>query len=217
MPIRHPGILSAMLFCAVAGYPAAVPGHPAAGATTISAVYTATPPHLDGKLDDAVWLNAAVVTDLHMVVPDEYTQPSEDSRILVLYDRQAIHFAARFNDREAGKVTAAINLMSPGNDVLRPSYRDPAAGRRLLEPGRVYELRLENLLTGILIPAGHRIRVQVSASFAPHFSRNLQTGASEISESASRPARISIHYDSEHRSRMRLPIIERQQLGRSAD
>jgi hypothetical protein len=130
MPIRFPGILSAMLFCAVAGYPAAVPGHPAAGAKTISAVYTATPPHLDGKLDDAVWLNAAVVTDLHMVVPDEYTQPSEDSRILVLYDRQAIYFAARFNDREAGKVTAAINLMSPGNDVLRPSYRDPAAGRR---------------------------------------------------------------------------------------
>lgn len=111
----------------------------------------------------------------------------------------------------------AINLMSPGNDVLRASYRDPAAGRRLLEPGRIYELRLENLLTGILIPAGHRIRVQVSASFAPHFSRNLQTGASEISESVSRPAWISIHYDSEHRSLMRLPVIERQQIGQIAD
>ncbi|HUD96715.1 MAG TPA: sugar-binding protein [Woeseiaceae bacterium] len=108
MPIRYPGNLSAMLFCAVAGYPTAVPGNPAAGAKTITAVYTATPPRLDGKLDDAVWLNAAVVTDLHMVVPDEYAQPSEDSRILVLYDRQALYFAARFNDREAGKVTAKL-------------------------------------------------------------------------------------------------------------
>ena len=36
----------------------------------------------------------------------------------------------------------AINVTSPGNDVLRASYRDPAAGRQPVEPGTVYELRL---------------------------------------------------------------------------
>jgi len=41
----------------------------------------------------------------------------------------------------------AINLMGPGNDVLRASYRNPDAGRQLLEPGRVYELRLPALMT----------------------------------------------------------------------
>ena len=40
-----------------------------------------------------------------------------------------------------------MNLMTPGQDVLRASYRDPEAGRALLEPGRVYELKLANLLT----------------------------------------------------------------------
>lgn len=59
--------------------------------------------------------------------------------------------------------------MSPGNDVLRASYREPEEGRQLLEPGRVYELRLPNLITAIRFARGHPLRVQISASFAPHF------------------------------------------------
>ncbi len=35
----------------------------------------------------------------------------------------------------------AFNVMSPGNDVLRASYRNPGTGRELLEPGRIHELR----------------------------------------------------------------------------
>jgi uncharacterized protein len=102
-----------------------------------------------------------------------------------------------------------INLMSPGNDVLRASYRAPAAGRQLLEPGRIYELRLQNLLTANLFAPGHRVRVQVSASFAPHFSRNLQTGETAETASASKEAVVSIHHDRKHLSRIRLPIVER--------
>ncbi|MDZ4730810.1 MAG: CocE/NonD family hydrolase [Xanthomonadales bacterium] len=103
-----------------------------------------------------------------------------------------------------------INLMSPGNDVLRASYRQPEAGRQLIEPGRIYALRLQNLLTGNLFAPGHRIRLQVSASFAPHFSRNLQTGESEGTESASQRATISIHHGPEYPSAMRLPIVNLQ-------
>ncbi|MGH8166615.1 MAG: CocE/NonD family hydrolase, partial [Woeseiaceae bacterium] len=102
----------------------------------------------------------------------------------------------------------AINLMGPGNDVLRASYRDPSAGRQLLTPGQVYELRLSNLLTSNQFAPGHRVRVQVSASFAPHFSRNLQTGESEIVASDSRPARITIHHGREYPSRISLPVRE---------
>ncbi len=101
-----------------------------------------------------------------------------------------------------------INLMSPGNDVLRASYRQPEAGRQLIDPGTTYELRLENLLTGIRFELGHRIRIQVSASFAPHFSRNLQTGESEVDESASQRATISIHHAPQYPSVIRLPIVD---------
>ena len=101
----------------------------------------------------------------------------------------------------------AINLMGPGNDVLRASYRDPEAGKQLLEPGRVYELRLPALMTSIRFTRGHRIRAQISASFAPHLSRNLQTGESEVAAAVSMPAEITIHHDSEHASRLLLPAL----------
>lgn len=101
----------------------------------------------------------------------------------------------------------AFNLMSPGNDALRASYRTPAAGRQNLEPGRVYELRLPTLMTAMRFGKGHRIRAQISASFAPHLSRNLQTGESETGSKASRPAVISIHLGGDRASRLELPIV----------
>jgi putative CocE/NonD family hydrolase len=101
----------------------------------------------------------------------------------------------------------AFNLMSPGNDALRASYRDPGVGRQPLEPGRIYELRLPAIMTSIRFAKGHRIRVQISASFAPHLSRNLQTGESEAVSSASQPAAITIHHGPGRASRLLLPIL----------
>ena len=103
----------------------------------------------------------------------------------------------------------AMNLMSPGNDVIRASYRNPGAGPQLLEPGKVYELRLPALLTSIRFARGHRIRAQISASFAPHMSRNLQTGESEIVSAAFRTASISIHHGGSGASKLLLPIAGR--------
>jgi putative CocE/NonD family hydrolase len=102
----------------------------------------------------------------------------------------------------------AFNLMSAGNDVLRASYRDPAKGRQAVEPGRVYELRYPALMTGIRFAKGHRIRAQVSASFDPHLSRNLQTGESEIDSAEARAATITIHHGADHASKLLLPVLD---------
>jgi len=100
----------------------------------------------------------------------------------------------------------AMNLISPGNDVVRASYRDAGTGPQQLEPGRIYELRLPALMTSIRFARGHRIRAQISASFAPHMSRNLQTGESEVVSAVSRTARITIHHGGNARSHLLLPI-----------
>jgi hypothetical protein len=102
----------------------------------------------------------------------------------------------------------AFNLMSPGNDVLRASYRDAAAGRQWLQPGSIYELKLPSMPTSIRFARGHRIRAQISASFTPHLSRNLQTGESEIVAADSRVAAITIHHGADHASRLELPMLE---------
>ena len=46
-------------------------------------------------------------------------------------------------------------------------------------------------MTGNTFRKGHRLRLVVAGAFFPHFSRNLQTGASEIVSAVSRPDRIT--------------------------
>jgi hypothetical protein len=107
----------------------------------------------------------------------------------------------------------AINLMSPGNDVIRASYRNPGTGRQLLDPGTVYELRLPALMTSIRFARGHRIRVQISASFAPHMSQNLQSGESEVDSAAFRTASITVHHGGAQASSLLLPVAKLSKSG----
>ncbi len=101
----------------------------------------------------------------------------------------------------------AFNLMSPGADALRASYRDADKGRQNLEPGSIYELNLDGLLAANEFAAGHRVRLQVFASFQPHLAPNLQTGESEAYGTDARSAEITIYHDAGHRSELVLPVL----------
>ncbi|HMI53940.1 MAG TPA: CocE/NonD family hydrolase [Candidatus Saccharimonadales bacterium] len=101
----------------------------------------------------------------------------------------------------------AFNLMSPGLDVLRASHRIGSAKPELLAPGRIYRMDLERMLTSNCFLAGHKIRVQISGAFSPHFSRNLQTGKSEISSAEMQAGHIRIYHDQGHASRVVLPVV----------
>lgn len=103
----------------------------------------------------------------------------------------------------------AVNLMSPGLDVQRASYRDMKRGRQLLTPGQVYEIRLENLITSNVFQKGHKLRVQISGSFFPNFSRNLQNGELEAKSAKMQKATIRVYHDQEHAARIVLPVMER--------
>lgn len=69
-------------------------------------VRTDTPPVIDGKLDDAVWAQAAVVDDLHQVNPVEYAKPFERTEIYLLYDDDALYVGARLYDTDPAQITA---------------------------------------------------------------------------------------------------------------
>jgi uncharacterized protein len=102
----------------------------------------------------------------------------------------------------------AFDLMSPGLDVLRASYRDQRR-RQWLEAGRIYELRLEHLITSNVFFTGHRIRIQISGSFFPNFSRNLQTGNSEVDSADVMKASIRLYHSRRYPSQAVLPTMER--------
>ena len=86
---------------------------------SVAAIRIEQPPVLDGRLDDAAWQQAAVIEDLHTVVSDQYAEASEQSRIYVAYDDDALYLAARFFDRQPDKVVAKVlrrNDVSFGED-----------------------------------------------------------------------------------------------------
>jgi uncharacterized protein len=96
----------------------------------------------------------------------------------------------------------ALNLMNPGLDVLRASYRNEKLQPEFLEPDNITKLTLDRMLTSNTFLAGHRIRVQISGAFFPHFSRNLQTGDSEITTARAQIGHICIYHDAAHASRI---------------
>ena len=102
----------------------------------------------------------------------------------------------------------AFNLMSPGLNVGRASYRDAQHGRQLLILGQIYRLELPHLITSNVFQKGHRIRVQISASFFPNFSRNLQSGELESTSAKIQKATIRVYHERDYRSRVILPVVE---------
>lgn len=67
---------------------------------------TDRPPVLDGRLDDEVWSQAAVVADFHEVNPNEYAPPGEETRVYLLYDDDALYVGIRLYDREPDGILA---------------------------------------------------------------------------------------------------------------
>lgn len=101
----------------------------------------------------------------------------------------------------------AFNLMSPGLEVVRASYRSGGPEPERTLPGHGYKLRFANLLTSNVFKKGHRVRAQISATFFPHFSRNLHSGELEIASTTMRKATINIFHDGRHPSRLVLPVV----------
>ncbi|MDT5063817.1 MAG: hypothetical protein QOH63_4276 [Acidobacteriota bacterium] len=65
------------------------------------------PPVIDGKLDDAIWQQAAVFKDFVQYRPGDNIAPSKPTEVLVGYDAKFLYFAFRAHD-DAGKVRATI-------------------------------------------------------------------------------------------------------------
>ena len=69
-------------------------------------VRASAPPLLDGRLDEQVWAEATVITDLHQYEPVDHGEPSESSIFYVLYDDDNLYVGARLLDSEPALIAA---------------------------------------------------------------------------------------------------------------
>ncbi len=92
--------------------------------------------------------------------------------------------------------------------VIRGRFRKDVWGPpELLEPDKPYEFTIDLLVTSIVFKAGHRIRVDITSSHFPVWSRNQNTGNDPATDTAMQTARQCIYHDAAHPSHIRLPVI----------
>ncbi len=88
------------------GAVAGVPLDPPIDGKRAAATWTDTPPVLDGRIDDAAWLLADVVSDFVQKEPIAGSMPTKRTEVRVLYDEDTLYIGWINHDDEPDKIVA---------------------------------------------------------------------------------------------------------------
>ena len=116
------------------------------GLKIAEAVRTDDPISIDGRLDEEAWNAATVITDLHQILPVEYSEPSQRTEFLVLYDDDALYLAARMYDDQPDRVVAKVlrqggqSWLDDQFNIILDPFNDKRSGYRFqVNPNGVWE------------------------------------------------------------------------------
>lgn len=98
----------------------------------------------------------------------------------------------------------ALNI---ADAITRMRYRDSRERAELMEPGKVYEVRIDPQATSNHFARGHRIRVDISSSNFPHYDVNPNTGEPLGLERRSVVAHQTVYHDAVRASHIELPVV----------
>ena len=121
-------LLATVLSCMAAGPVDA--GQPS---RAITAVRTATPPHLDGILSDSCWQQATPSSDFAQYDPVEGAVPTEETAVRLLYDNHALYVGVLCSDKDPGGVVTQLSRRDRSTEaerftVMIDSYVDRTTG-----------------------------------------------------------------------------------------
>ena len=112
-------------------------------------------------------------------------------------------FTARLTDVDHHQRSLVIS-----EGILRARYRNSLTAIELLEPNVVDVFRISLYPASHVFLAGHRLRLDVSSSNFPRFSRNLNTGEDVATGTRMQPAKQTVLHTNQFPSHIVLPIIE---------
>lgn len=92
--------------------------------------------------------------------------------------------------------------------IQRVRYREGYDKEVFMEEGKVYKVELPLMTTSNYFEKGHQIRIEISSSNFPRFTRNLNTGGANYNESEAVIAHNVIHHSAQYPSSVRLPIVK---------
>ena len=92
--------------------------------------------------------------------------------------------------------------------IQRVRYREGYEKEVFMEKGKVYKVDLTAMSTSNFFKKGHRVRIEISSSNFPRFTRNLNTGGDNYNESEGIIAHNKVHHSADYPSQIRLPIVK---------
>lgn len=101
----------------------------------------------------------------------------------------------------------SINLHGLDAGYLRMRYRNGFEKQELMKPGEVYKIRIGQVYTANRFKKGHRIRLTITSSKAPHYDPNPNTGTVIAEEKQLIPTRNAVHIGLKSPSRIMLPVV----------
>jgi uncharacterized protein len=90
---------------------------------------------------------------------------------------------------------------------LRARYRASLTAPTLVTPGKIEKYTLDLWQTGITVARGHRLRVEIASAAFPVWSRNLNTGGHNETETAFVPATQTLLHSAAYPSHIVLPKV----------
>lgn len=71
-------------------------------------------PEIDGVLDDELWRNATVISDLHQFQPVDHSEPTERSEFYIAYSDRFLYIGARLYDSDPSGISARQLVQGQG-------------------------------------------------------------------------------------------------------
>ncbi|WP_428277076.1 CocE/NonD family hydrolase [Candidatus Palauibacter sp.] len=152
---------------------------------------------LERRPDVLVYTSRVLEGDLEVTGPVEVVLYAESSG-------RDTDFVARVTDVDPAGGSFVLT-----EGILRARYRGGLSRTELLEPGEAAEFRIRLYPMSHVFLAGHRIRLQITSSCFPRFSRNLNTGEDVGTGTRMRTARNTVLHSAACPSHVRLPIRAR--------
>ncbi len=92
--------------------------------------------------------------------------------------------------------------------LIRARFRKGLDKEVMLKAGQVYKLELEMDPTSNVFLAGHKIRLEITSSSFPAYSRNTNTGKNIAKETKFKTAKQTVYHSNKYRSKLILPVFK---------
>jgi putative CocE/NonD family hydrolase len=96
--------------------------------------------------------------------------------------------------------------------IQRARYREGQDKEVFMEKGEIYKIDMTPMATSNYFEKGHRIRIEVSSSNFPRFTRNLNTGGNNFDEKEGVVAHNKIHHSEKYPSQIQIPIMQKDKV-----